>query len=100
LPDKSLIRKEIERWAYASARSLETDPNLAERQAKMARKLRLRSRLTPPYELKLLFCKKCKEFSPPGLSTIRIRKGWLVIKCSKCGRIYRKKLKAKVSTKL
>ena len=98
--DKKLIRNEIEGWTYASASSLSSNPELAERQAFIAKKLRLRSRLRPPYELKLLFCKKCKEFSPPGTSTIRLRKGWLVIKCSKCGKIYRKKLKPKVSTKL
>jgi ribonuclease P protein subunit RPR2 len=93
LPDKATIRREVEKWAYASARSLESDPKMAEKQALNAKKLRLRSRVRSPYELKLLFCKKCKEFSPPPkYSTIRIRNGWLVIRCSRCGGIYRKKL--------
>jgi ribonuclease P protein subunit RPR2 len=94
LADKATIKREVERWTYAAARSLEGDSSMAEKQAKNARKLRLRSRVRPPYELKLFFCKKCKEFSPPPkYSTVRIRKGWLVIRCSRCGGVYRKKLK-------
>jgi ribonuclease P protein subunit RPR2 len=94
LPDKGTIKREVEKWTYAAAKSLESDPKLAERQALNARRLRLRSRVKSPYELKLFFCKKCKEFSPPPkYSTVRIRGGWLVIKCSKCGGIYRKKLR-------
>jgi ribonuclease P protein subunit RPR2 len=93
LPDKAVIRREVEKWTYAAARSLESDPKMAEKQALNAKKLRLRSRVRSPYELKLFFCKKCKEFSPPPkYSTIRVRDGWLVIRCSKCGGVYRKKL--------
>ena len=96
MADKAAIRRELERWTYAAARSVESDPALAEKQASNARKLRLRSRVRPPYELKLFFCKKCKEFSPPpGYSSIRVRNGWLVMRCSKCGGIYRKKLESK-----
>ena len=72
---------------------MEDDPALAEKQARNALKLRLRSRVKPPYELKLFFCKRCKEFSPPPkYSTVRIRNGWLVVRCLRCGGIYRKKL--------
>jgi ribonuclease P protein subunit RPR2 len=93
LPDKAIIRREVEKWTYAAARSLESDPKLAEKQALNAKKLRLRSRVRSPYELKLFFCKKCKEFSPPpDYSTVRVRNGWLVIRCSRCGGVYRKKL--------
>jgi ribonuclease P protein subunit RPR2 len=94
LADKGEVRREMERWTYAAARSVEGDPELAERQARNALKLRLRARVKPPYELKLFFCRKCKEFAPPPRhSTVRIRNGWLVIRCKKCGGIYRKKLK-------
>jgi ribonuclease P protein subunit RPR2 len=88
------IDDEIERWVEASARSLSTNPNLAKKQAVVARKLRLKTRARAPYELRLLFCKKCKQFSPPVVSTsIRVRKGWLVIRCHRCGGVYRKRLK-------
>jgi ribonuclease P protein subunit RPR2 len=84
----------MEKWTYAAARSLESDPSLAEKQAQNARKLRLRSRVRSPYELKLLFCRKCKEFSPPPkYSSVRVRNGWLVVRCFKCGGVYRKKLR-------
>jgi ribonuclease P protein subunit RPR2 len=94
LADKAAIKREMERWTYAAARSVERDPELAERQARDALKLRLRARVKPPYELKLFFCKKCKEFAPPpASSTVRVRNGWLVIRCKECGGVYRKKLR-------
>jgi len=94
LADKATIRREIERWTYAAVRSVEGDSQLAEKQARNALKLRLRSRVKPPYELKLFFCKRCKEFSPPPkYSTVRVRDGWLVVRCLRCGGVYRKKLK-------
>jgi ribonuclease P protein subunit RPR2 len=92
--EKGLAAKETERWTYAAARSALVNPRLAEEQAIMAKRLRLRRRVKAPYELKLLFCRKCKKYSPLGISsTIRLRKGWLVIRCSLCERVYRKRLK-------
>ena len=97
--DKATIRRELEKWTYVAAGSVEDRPELARMQAANAMKLRLRSRVRPPYELTLFYCKKCKEFSPPPTySTIRLRKGWLVIRCSKCGGIYRRKLKKLTSS--
>ncbi len=94
MPDKKVIKREVEKLAYAAARSVESDPGLAEKQARSALRLRLRARVKPPYELRFFFCKKCKQFSPPPrYSTVRVRNGWLVVKCSRCGETYRKRLR-------
>ncbi len=84
--------------AMAAMKNLEVDPELAELQARLAQKIRLKARVRQPYELRILFCKKCKDFAPPPLfSKIRIKKGWLEFRCLKCGKVYRKKVKFKTS---
>ncbi len=68
------------------------DPSskLSEKQAKLANRIALKFRMNQPYELKLLFCKRCKEYSPPVyFKTIRVRKGKLIFTCKKCGSVYR-----------
>lgn len=68
------------------------DPSskLSEKQAKLANRIALKFRMKQPYELKLLFCKRCKAYSPPIYGkTIRVRRGKLVFSCKKCGSVYR-----------
>ena len=71
-----------------------TFPKLAQRQAYLARKISTRYRLTMPYELRITYCKKCKNFIAPGInSKIRIGRTNLKairISCSFCGNTYRK----------
>jgi ribonuclease P protein subunit RPR2 len=71
-----------------------TFPKLAQRQASLARKISTRYRIGMPYEMKLNFCKKCKNFIVPGVnSKIRIGRTSLKairITCSFCGHTYRK----------
>ncbi|MFP3132543.1 MAG: RNase P subunit [Nitrososphaeria archaeon] len=63
---------------------------LAEKQALLARRITMKFNIKQPYELKLLFCKKCKSYSPPVFKkTIRVRKGKLVFTCMVCGSKYR-----------
>ena len=97
---KGEIFRYIRDLALLSLRNVEEDLELAELQARLARKIRLKSRVKEPYELKILFCKRCKEFAPPPLfSKIRIRKGWIEFRCLKCGGVYRKKVKFKTNRK-
>jgi len=92
------VREVVRRLISKTLEILEEDPELAEKLAKLARRIRLKARIKQPYELKILFCKKCKSFAPPPIySKIRIRKGWLIITCLKCGGIYRKRVKFKTS---
>jgi ribonuclease P protein subunit RPR2 len=89
------IVRELVLRAIKTAKS---DFELAEKQALLSRKIWLKSRIRQPYELKLAFCKKCKRFSPPPIySKVRLRKGWLLITCTRCGRTYRKKVKFKTN---
>lgn len=71
-----------------------TNPALSQRQASLARKIGMRHKIRMPYELRIVFCKKCKSFIAPGINS-RIRIGRTSIKsiritCNFCGHIYRK----------
>ena len=77
--------------AISNARS---DPNLAEKQANLARRISTRYRISMPYELRINFCKKCKKFIVPGINS-RIRIGRTPLKsiritCHFCEHTYRK----------
>lgn len=74
----------------------ENDEDIASKQAWLARKIAMRFRIRLPYEIRQLFCKKCKVFMVPGKSS-RVRIGRTNIKairitCLKCGHTYRKVL--------
>jgi ribonuclease P protein subunit RPR2 len=76
----------------------EKDENLAGRKAQLAKKMAMRFRLRLPYDVRQLYCKKCKAFIVPG-TTARVRVGRaktraVRITCLRCGHIYRKILAA------
>ena len=71
-----------------------TNPELSERQAYLARKISMRHKIRMPYDLRIVFCKKCKSFIAPGINS-KIRLGRTSIKsiritCNLCGHTYRK----------
>ena len=71
-----------------------TDPELSQRQASIARRISSKYKIRMPYNLRIVFCKKCKSFIAPGLNS-RIRLGRTSIKsirisCNFCGHTYRK----------
>ena len=71
-----------------------TNPSLSQRQALLARKISMRHKVRMPYELRMVFCKKCKSFIAPGLNS-KIRLGRTSVKsiritCNFCGHTYRK----------
>ena len=70
------------------------NPQLSQRQAYLAKKISTRYRIPMPYEIKMNFCKKCKNFIVPGVSS-RIRVGRsstksIRITCGYCDHTYRK----------
>jgi ribonuclease P protein subunit RPR2 len=72
------------------------DPQLAQRQAYLARRLSMRHKVRMPYQLRMTFCKKCKKFIAPGLNS-RVRLGRSSLKsiritCNFCGHTYHKVL--------
>jgi len=63
---------------------------LSQKQADLAKRIVLKFRMNQPYDLKLLFCKKCKAYSPPLYGkTIRVRRGRVIFRCKNCGSVYR-----------
>src|SRR5574338_14896 len=79
------------REARSNARS---DPDLAQRQAGLAKKISTKYKVKLPYEIRMQFCKKCKCFIQPGISS-RIRIGRSALKsiritCQFCNHTYRK----------
>ena len=66
-----------------------TDPELSQRQASIARRISSKYKIRMPYDLRIVFCKKCKSFIAPGLNS-RIRLGRTSVKsirisCNLCG---------------
>ena len=75
----------------------EQSPERADRQARVAREIAMHFRLRLPYEIRQLYCKKCKQMIIPGRSS-RVRLGRsngkaVRITCLKCGHVYRKVLR-------
>ena len=75
---------------------IDDDYELANSQAQLAKKIAKRLRLKLPYDIRQLYCKKCKRFIVPG-SNCRVRIGRSKIKalritCLLCNNIYRKLL--------
>ena len=71
-----------------------TNPKLSQRQASIARRISTRHKIRMPYNLRMVFCKKCKSFIAPGINS-RIRLGRASVKsirisCNLCGHTYRK----------
>lgn len=71
-----------------------TNPKLSQRQALLARKISMRHKIKMPYDLRIVFCKKCKSFIVPGINS-RIRLGRTSVKsirisCNLCEHTYRK----------
>ncbi len=70
------------------------NPELSQRQALLARRISTRHKIRMPYDLRMVFCKKCKSFIAPGINS-RIRLGRASVKsirisCNLCGHTYRK----------
>ena len=77
--------------AVSNARN---NPRLAERQAQIARKISMRFKIKMPWQILISFCKKCKKFIVPSISS-RDRIGRSSVKsiritCNFCNHTYRK----------
>ncbi|WP_278973888.1 RNase P subunit [Nitrosopumilus sp.] len=95
---KSAVRKiAIERMQILIEKAIlnaKINPELSKRQAFLARRISTRHKIRMPYDLRMVFCKKCKSFIAPGLNS-RIRIGRTSVKsirisCNLCGHTYRK----------
>lgn len=81
------------------ARTAPEDAGLARRQAALARRLALKFNLRMDWSQKRLFCHGCKNMIFPGINA-RVRLGpdkILLVTCSDCGHVNRKKLGARLN---
>ena len=93
---KAIANKRIEVLFKNAVSNSRSNPELAQRQAKIIRKLSMKFRIKMPWELRASFCKKCKKFIAPGInSRVRLGRGKIKsirITCCFCEHTYRKVL--------
>lgn len=93
---KLLAQERILILIRSAFQKIDDDYELANSQAQLAKKIAKRLRLKLPYNIRQLYCKKCKRFIVPG-SNCRVRIGRSKIKalritCLLCNNVYRKLL--------
>ncbi len=93
---KLLAQERISILIRNAFQKIEDDYELANSQAQIAKKISKRLRLKLPYNIRQLYCKKCKQFIVPGFNC-RVRIGRSKIKalritCLLCNNVYRKLL--------
>ncbi|MCY4491709.1 MAG: RNase P subunit [Thaumarchaeota archaeon] len=91
---KKIVLERMQILIDNAVSNAKNNPILSERQAMLARRLSSRHKIRMPYNMRILFCKKCKSFITPGTSS-RIRVGRAPVRairvsCCLCGHIYRK----------
>lgn len=91
---KDLALQRIELLVRHALETAKSDAELAQKQAMLAKKISNKFRVRLPYEIRQLYCKKCKGFIVPGVNA-RVRIGRTNVKavritCLKCGHVYRK----------
>lgn len=90
---KALARNRVKILLAKAVETAKEDPELAQRQAAIARRIILRYNIRLPYSEKRLFCHGCKRLLIPGVNA-RVRLGHrpkaVKITCLECGHVYRK----------
>jgi ribonuclease P protein subunit RPR2 len=94
---KDLAMQRIEILVQNALENVKSDAELAQKQAMLAKKISNKFRVRLPYEIRQLYCKKCKRFIVPSIDA-RVRIGRSNVKavritCLRCGHIYRKIIK-------
>ena len=74
--------------------NVRNNPKLAQKQAQIARKISMRFKIKMPWQIRTSFCKKCKKFIVPSVSS-KVRIGRSNVKsiritCNFCNHTYRK----------
>ncbi|HXG13661.1 MAG TPA: RNase P subunit [Candidatus Nitrosotenuis sp.] len=91
---KKIALERIEILLKEAQANAKKNPELAQRQASIARKISTKHKIKLPYEIRMQFCKKCKSFIAPGVNS-KIRLGRSTLKsiritCQFCHHTYRK----------
>ena len=91
---RQIILERMEILIQNAISNARINPDLAQRQASLVKKLSTKHRIRMPYDIRMNFCKKCKKFIAPGVNA-RIRLGRTSVKsiritCGFCNHTYRK----------
>jgi len=94
---RDLALERIEILVRNALETVRSDPALAQKQARLAKRISTKFRVRLPYEIRQLYCKNCKKFIVPG-EAARVRVGRTNVKavkitCLHCGHVYRKVIK-------
>ena len=91
---KQIALERIEILINEAIKNAKKNPDLAQKQAAMAKKISMKYRVRLNPQFRMNFCKKCKMFIVPNISC-RVRLGRSPVKsiritCGYCNHIYRK----------
>ncbi len=91
---KELALERIRILISSALKLARTSEIFADKQAHLAKKIAMRTRVRMDYDARQLYCKKCKKFIIPGKNS-RVRVGGtntksIRITCIRCGHTYRK----------
>ena len=90
---RKIAEKRMEILFNNALLNVKNHPNLAQKQAMIAKKISMKFKISLPFEIRSCFCKKCKKFLAPGI-TSKIRLGGksksIKITCMFCNHTYRK----------
>ena len=91
---KQIAMKRMEILFNNALSNAQINPGLAQRQAEIAKKISLKFKIKMPFEISSSFCKKCKKFIVPSV-TSKVRIGRSNVKsiritCNFCNHTYRK----------
>jgi ribonuclease P protein subunit RPR2 len=92
-----MAARRISAIIQSALETVKSNPELAQKQAMLAKRISKKFRVRMPYEARQLYCKKCKQFIVPGIGA-RVRIGRANVRavritCLKCGHVYRKIIK-------
>jgi len=89
--DKIAALREINGLFSKAKEIIKQDERMAARYIKKAKRIAMRHNLRMPREIRKRFCRRCYSLFTLNNSKTRIKHGFIVIHCLKCGRIYRYK---------
>ena len=94
---KQIATQRIQILFHNALSNAKNNPRLAQKQAEIAKKISMKFKIKMPIEIRSSFCKKCKKFIVPNISS-RVRVGQSNVKsisvtCNFCTHTYRNIIK-------
>jgi ribonuclease P protein subunit RPR2 len=84
---RSVATQRMWRLFELAEKEFEKHPERSERYVQLIRNISMRNRMRIPREIKHRICKHCYAFLVPGINAHhRLKGGYLVISCERCGK--------------